>query len=134
MAATKDKDRYVVVEWPECQYFMGDRTAIHLASGHNDYVKFGDSVYFVSVGHFIEVTGQQPFEHGPVYLAVQFPESQLFMEGHQDETYLINDKRGIEKYGLAACFVEENLYKKVIENFEKEVSVSSTSNRFDHNC
>ncbi len=48
--------------------------------------------------------------------------SQLFLAGHQDEIHLINDEQGILKYGCTACFVEEGLYKKIMAEFENEIS------------
>lgn len=44
------------------------------------------------------------------YVIVEWPESQLFMEGHMDGIYLINDEEGARKHGKAAYFVEEGLY------------------------
>lgn len=133
MNEESDKNRYVVVEWPECQYFMDDRASIHLALGHNAYMEFGDSAYFVSVEHYTHVAGHPPFVSDPVYLAVRFPNSQLFMDVHLNKIHLINDEIGLNKYGHAAYFVEERLYKKVISYFEKEVANLSTSGRFDFN-
>lgn len=59
------------------------------------------------------------------FVPVSFPESQLFMEDHQSEIYLINDQEGLEQYGHAAYFVEEGLYQKVRAVFEKETAVSN---------
>ncbi|MCB0518501.1 MAG: hypothetical protein H6577_09985 [Lewinellaceae bacterium] len=117
----KGKDRFVVVEWPECQFFMGNRGAVHLAEDHNAYLKFGDSAYFVTLPYYLEVSGMKEPGNGEVYLAVSFPESQLFMEGHHQEIYLINDGHGAGKYGPAAYFIEERLYAKVMAGAEREI-------------
>lgn len=57
----------------------------------------------------------------PLYLTVSFPESQLFMDRHLNEIYLINDEAGINLYGNAAYFVEENLYRNTLAAFKKEL-------------
>ena len=129
-----DKDRYVVVEWPDCRLFMDDRAVIHQASAQNAHAKFGNSAYFVSVEHYTQVTGEPPLGPAPVYLAVQFPESQLFMDAHQNEIHLINDERGIWKYGRAAYFIEEVLYKKALVDLERKIFGFPATNRPDFNC
>ena len=55
-------------------------------------------------------------DNGYVYVAVSFPESQHFMDGHQDKIYLINNENGIGEFGSAAYFVEEGLYEKVVRD------------------
>ena len=73
---------------------------------------------------FIAACDLAPQKNSPVfYCPVSFPESQLFMDEHQHEVYLINDQQGIEKYGNAAYFVEESLYQKVRAAFEKEMAI-----------
>lgn len=54
------------------------------------------------------------------FIAVSFPESQLFMDDYQDEIFLINDEHGLKKYGHAAYFIKESLYKKVMVSFGRE--------------
>ena len=69
----------------------------------------GKANYFIPLEHYRkQANAPAPaLENGPVYIAVGFPESQLFMERHQNEIYLINDEDGINEFGSAAYFVEE---------------------------
>ena len=133
MTEEPDEDRYVVVEWPECQYFICKMAAIYLASSHNAFTEFGDSAYFVSVEHYQHVTGHPPFRYDPVYLAVGFPESQLFIDSHGHEIFLINDEHGIKEYGNAAYFIEEGLYRMVLEAFKKEITALPPKSHLDFN-
>ena len=57
------------------------------------------------------------------YVIVEWPESQLFMDNHKDDIHLINDESGRSRFGNAAYFVEEGLYKKVRAEFEKEAGI-----------
>ena len=126
-----DNEPFVIVKWPDCQFFMDDRDCIYLAAEHNAYESFGDSSYFVSLPCYQEVSGHTGSVNRPVYLAVSFPDSQLFIDDHQDEIYLINDENGLEKFGPAAYFIEESLYKKVMADFEKEIYLSLPLNDFN---
>lgn len=54
---------------------------------------------------------------------VEWPESQLFMDNHQDEIHLINDEAGRSRFGNAAYFVEESLYQKIRAEFEEEKGI-----------
>jgi hypothetical protein len=61
------------------------------------------------------------------YVVVEWPESQLFMDGHKDDIHLINDDSGRSRFGNAAYFVEEGLYEKVRAEFEKESGLAAPS-------
>lgn len=47
------------------------------------------------------------------YIIVQWPESQELMEEEdfQDNAFLINDEKGLEKFGSSAFFVDEKWYE-----------------------
>ena len=49
------------------------------------------------------------------YIIVVWPESQMLMEQDwfQDECHLINDDKGIERYGSSAYFVPEDRIKSL---------------------
>lgn len=48
------------------------------------------------------------------YIVVQWPEIQELMEieGFRDNSYLINDEKGLEEFGSSAYFVNYNWYKQ----------------------
>ena len=50
------------------------------------------------------------------YIIIQWPEIQYFMEleGFKENSYLINDDKGIEKFGSSAYFVNT----KWLNNYE----------------
>ena len=74
----------------------------------------GQNVFFIPLEHYSNQSNAPAPDNGYVYVVVGFPESQLFMDGHQDKIYLINDENGINEFGPAAYFVEEGLYEKVV--------------------
>lgn len=48
------------------------------------------------------------------YIVITWPEIQEFMEieGFRDNSYLINDEKGLEEFGSSAYFVNYNWYKQ----------------------
>ena len=52
-----------------------------------------------------------------MYVVVTWPDSQTLMdkEGFEDNSYLINDEKGIEDFGSSAYFVDE----KWLDSIEK---------------
>jgi hypothetical protein len=47
---------YIVVSWPQCQYYMDDRSRIHLAVDRG-WEDFGDSAYIVERSNIAEIEG-----------------------------------------------------------------------------
>ncbi|MEZ4958269.1 MAG: hypothetical protein R2830_00485 [Saprospiraceae bacterium] len=103
------KDRFVIVE-KECLHSLKIET--HPVEGGKCFVPAS-----VLKTAWEENAGS---ETTAFYLPISFPESQLFMEEHWDEIHLINDEDGIGRYGYAAYFVEEGLYKKTLADFDNE--------------
>ncbi len=87
-----------------------------------------DGKLFVPENSFQATWAKSTESPSSFYLPISFPESQLFMDSHMKEIFLINDKDGIGKHGCAAYFVEEGLYKKVVAKFEKEIETAHTFN------
>ena len=118
------KEKFVVAEWSECQFFMEDSEKIHLADADNAYRDFGDSAYFVEKDFYEEKAGRPVFENEKIYLAVSFPESELFKKENADKIYQVTDENGIQKFGKEAYFVEENLYQKIRKEFETKKNIA----------
>lgn len=53
--AIKNCDTYVIVTWPESQYFLG-RDDCHLVNDENGINKFGSSAYFVPTDVYLDIT------------------------------------------------------------------------------
>lgn len=58
---------------------------------------------------------------GNRYLIVQWPDVQELMmkEGWEENSFLINDERGVQIYGSSAYFVEEDWYAKATGTVEE---------------
>ena len=52
------------------------------------------------------------------YIVIQWPEIQELMEieGFRDNSYLINDEKGLEEYGSSAYFVNTKWLDKFFED------------------
>ena len=109
--------RFVLVQETSIGLFMDEPTLIHKVDIEEG--SFSESAYFVDQDYYIDIVGLSDAANKTPYVAVSFPESQLFMNDYGDEIYLINDEHGVHTFGCAAYFIEENLYKTVKQNFDK---------------
>ena len=96
------------------------QVAIKLKFHFSQIHQIEDGKYFI----YEKVLDFRPPDESAYYVPVSFPQSQLFMEEYQDKIYLINDGYGLKRYGCAAYFVEEELYRKVISDFENEQTLA----------
>lgn len=112
------KDRFVLIGHRERLFFPDDCPDLYVADNYDLDLR----ACFIPLPRYLKLPGEPSPGEGQVYLAVRFPESQLFMEEHRQEIYLITGEHCIEGYGHAAYFVEERLYEKVRAEFEREIS------------
>lgn len=59
------------------------------------------------------------------YVIVTWPESQYVMQ--EEEAYLLNDNKAVEKFGSSAYIIREDIYKNIINSW-----ISSDTHSVNH--
>ena len=117
------KRNYTLINDDEVKKLDLNNIYIALKIG-NSASKNSDHLYFISEEYATKT--KAPISQKK-FVAVSFPESQLFLDDYTDSIYLISDDKGVKLYGNSSYFVEKDIYEEVKKAFEKEMNIGTYS-------